>query len=46
MKATILLFPALLLCGALFLAAAADDAAAAYAKKSDCVECKSKADLK
>ena len=42
MSATILLLPAVLLSGALFLAAVGEDAAAsALAKKSDCVECKS-----
>jgi len=47
MRATILLVSAVLLSGALFLAAAGEDAAAsAHAKKSDCVECKSIADPK
>lgn len=41
MRATLLLIPAVFVCGALFLAAVAEDAAAsAHAKKSDCAQCK------
>jgi hypothetical protein len=47
MRATILLLPAVLLSGALFLAATAEEAAvSAHAKYSDCVKCKSMADPK
>jgi hypothetical protein len=47
MRATILLLPAVLLSGALFLAAVGEDAAAsALAKKSDCLECKSTTNAK